>query len=294
MNKSVSPLRYPGGKTRLSGFIEDIFLLNNLERCTLYEMYAGGSGASLSLLFSGVVSRIVLNDLDFHIYSFWHSVLNETENLIRFIKDSAVNIENWESQKKIYQNYEDYSLLEVGFSTFFLNRCNRSGVLNAGPIGGKNQNGNYKIDVRFNKVDLVERITKIADYRSSIEIANNESYEFLKEVFQIENEPFFVFLDPPYYLQGENLYFNFYEDKNHEDLSNLLRTNRDKNWFLTYDNTDRIKELYKDFRTAYLSMTYTLQEKKKAKEVMVFSDSLSIPKKLRMGNQSNRINLLSA
>lgn len=292
MKKTISPLRYPGGKSRLSDFMEDLVLLNNLEDCTLYEMYAGGAGASLNLLFSGIVSKIVLNDLDFHVYAFWESILKNTDEFVQLISDSKVNTENWKVQKNIYSNYEDFNTLEVGFSSFFLNRCNRSGVFNAGPIGGKNQTGNYKIDVRFNKFDLINRIEAIADKKSSIVIKNLESINFLKDIFKLEKENTFVFLDPPYYMQGENLYFNFYEDKNHLELSKLLKNNNEENWFLTYDNTDRIKELYHNSRTAYLPMTYTLQEKRKSKEVMIFSENLHIPKNLRFGKKTNSLSLI--
>jgi len=293
MRKNISPLRYPGGKSRLSSFMEDLILLNNLENKTIYEMYAGGAGASLNLLFSGITNNIVLNDLDYHIYAFWYSILNHTEEFIGLIENVDVNMDNWTSNKHIYKNYEDFSILEVGFSSFYLNRCNRSGVFSAGPIGGKNQDGNYKIHVRFNKNDLINRINLIASKKDSIRLTNLESVQFLEEIFTMEDEGYFVFLDPPYYIQGENLYFNFYTDENHLALSNLLRQNNDKNWFLTYDNSDRIKELYDGCKTAYLPMTYTLETKRKSKEIMVFSDKLYVPKNLRLGKKSNPLSLIT-
>lgn len=292
MKKNISPLRYPGGKSRLVDFMEDLILLNNLEGGILYEMYAGGAGASLNLLISGIVSKIVLNDLDYHIYSFWHSVLYETDGLIELINNTKVDILNWNKQKEIFNDYENYSKLEIGFSSFFLNRSNRSGVFNAGPIGGKDQLGNYKIDVRFNKVNLIARIKEIASRNDSITITNLESINFLEEIFQEKNENSLIFLDPPYYKQGENLYFNFYMDKNHQALSELLANHNNRNWFLTYDNVPRIKELYSENKTAYLPMTYTLQSKRKSKEIMIFSDALHVPKSLRMGKITDKIALI--
>jgi DNA adenine methylase len=293
-NIPVSPLRYPGGKSSISSFIEDLINLNNINNCTLYELYAGGAGASLNILFSGVCKRIVLNDLDYHVYSFWASALNHTEEFIKLIEKTPIDMENWILQKDIYDNYKSREILEVGFSTFFLNRCNRSGILQAGPIGGKDQTGNYKIDVRFNKRNLIERIQILADKKDLIEIRNTESLEFLEEIFSNEKEPYFIFLDPPYYVQGENLYYNFYNDSNHTQLANLLKDYSHSNWFLTYDNCERIKELYSDFRTAYLPMTYTLQEKKKSKEIMVFSDNLYLPRNLRLGNKSEEMAMIKS
>ena len=292
INRFYSPLRYPGGKSKVAPFIEDLILLNNLEGCTLYELYAGGAGASLSILFSGICRRIVLNDLDYHIYAFWHSILNETDELIKRINEEAVNVENWEKQKTIYSNFQEHEILDVGFSTFFLNRTNRSGIIsNAGPIGGKKQNGKYKIDVRFNKLELSRRVEMIAKERDRIEIRNQETMDML-ETEAVRDEKGFIFLDPPYYRQGENLYLNSYDDNAHTKLSNLLKTNREANWFLTYDNCDRITKLYQYFRRAHLPMNYAVQSKRKAKEVMIFAENLYIPKSLRIGTESTKLSIL--
>jgi len=285
-----SPLRYPGGKTRLTTFLEDIILLNNLENCTFYELYAGGAGVSLNLLFSGICNRIVLNDLDFHIYAFWYSILNDTENFLRLLSDTPVDVNTWQAQKDIYQNHKDYSRLKVGFSAFFLNRTNRSGILHrSGPIGGHDQTGNYKIDVRYNKHMLTQRIEKIADLQSKIEIKNLETVQLLESLFDEDQGLRFVFLDPPYYNQGERLYFSAYTDKDHEALRDVLSKYSNENWFLTYDNCHRINQLYTSFRRSNQLMSYTLQDKKETKEVLIFSDSLYLPKRYNSGSKSRKL-----
>jgi len=291
MNSPISPLRYPGGKAKISTFIGDLININNINNCTICELYAGGSGASLSALFSGFCKRIFINDLDYHIYSFWSSILNSTNAFISLIENTPVDMESWYIQKDIYKRYECFSQLEIGFSTLFLNRCNRSGILNAGPIGGKDQNGNYKIDVRFNKRDIINRILAIAERKNKIEVRNIESIDFLREIFSNTNEPYLIFLDPPYYMQGENLYYNFYTDNDHKRLAIILNENRNSNWLLTYDNCEKIKDLYSTFNKAYLPMTYTLQDKRKSKELMIFSDNLYIPKTIRIGSRSKLLSI---
>lgn len=290
--REFSPLRYPGGKSRISFFIEDMILLNNLEDATFYEAYAGGAGLSLNILFSNLCKRIVLNDLDYHIYAFWYSILNRTDEFIAQIEEVDIDINNWELQKEVYLNYKKYDVLEVGFSAFFLNRCNRSGILNAGPIGGRNQDGNYSIDVRFNKLALIGRINRIAERKDQIEITNMESINFLSNILGNKVEDQFMFLDPPYYTQGANLYFNYYMHDDHKKLAELLKSNHDANWYLTYDNCESINALYNDCKRAYLPMTYTLQEKRKSKEVMIFSDNLYIPSQLRLGSNTSEIKLI--
>lgn len=281
-----SPLRYPGGKSKISPFIEDIILINNLDNCVLYELYAGGAGASLNILLAGLCDKIVLNDLDFHLYAFWYSVLNHTEELNRRIKNSKIDISNWSKQKHIYENYNDHDIIDVGFSTFFLNRTNRSGILfKAGPIGGLNQNGKYSIDVRFNKEKLIKRIEKIAVLRNRICLYNEESISLLKTLKEKIAINHLFFLDPPYFNKSENLYFNSYISEDHINLSAELAKNENFNWLVTYDNCDEIISLYSNYRMSYLPMTYTVQNKRKAKEVMIFSNSLSLPTKLRVGSK---------
>lgn len=279
-----SPLRYPGGKTVLSKFIEDLVKKSCLEGSIYYELYAGGAGAGLKLLFNGTFESIVLNDADIHIYAFWKSILEQNEEFIKRIEACDINLDTWEEQREVYAKPEDFSTIDIGFSTFFLNRCNRSGILHkAGPIGGMEQASKYKIDARFNKKTLIKRIKKIGECKAKITIHNEEASTLLQEIFDREpQEEIFVFLDPPYYKQGENLYLNFYEHNDHETLANILKQNRAQNWFVSYDNHSEIINLYSDLRMSTYSTRYSLQDKKKASEILIFSDSLNIPESFRI------------
>lgn len=293
--KFISPLRYPGGKSKITPLLADIILLNDLEGCTFYELYAGGAGAALTLLDLDICEKVVLNDLDYHIYAFWYCVLNITEELIKRIKDTKVTIENWKIQKKVYEYYENHDILDIGFSTFFLNRSNRSGILHkAGPIGGRDQTGKYKINARFNKLNLISRIKRIARLRDKIEVYNLESIELLTKIFANNSTNKFIFLDPPYYEQGKHLYLNFYKDSDHIALRNILKDNKNAMWFLTYDNRDRIHNLYRKFRRSYLTMAYTLQEKRQSREIMIFPDNLSLPKQVKVGSRSANLSFIEA
>ena len=73
-------------------------------------------------------------------------------------------MKEWEKQKRIYENTRSEFLL--GFATFFLNRTNYSGVITGGPIGGFEQKGQWKIDARFNKKSLIDRIERISYFKS--------------------------------------------------------------------------------------------------------------------------------
>ena len=78
MKKSYSPLRYPGGKSKIYNYIQHLISINNCK--TYIEPYAGGAGVALSLIINGDVEKIMINDYDKSIYAFWYSVLNYTDD----------------------------------------------------------------------------------------------------------------------------------------------------------------------------------------------------------------------
>ncbi len=281
-NSPLSPLRYPGGKAILSNFLEDLIILNNLKGCVYYELYAGGAGAALNLLFNNVVQKIVINDADYRIYSFWYSILNNSQNFLKLIDKTPVNLEEWYNQKEIYENAEKESILKVGFATFYLNRTNRSGIIhNAGPIGGLKQTGNYSIDVRFNKENLKQRIKNIVNNSNRIELHNLKTEDFIpdRKLYDRRRKAFF-YLDPPYYYKGAELYLNNYVHDQHKNLSRLIKESNIKNWLISYDNVIEIRKMYSDLRKSKFYLNYALQEKKVATELMIFSNELIVPNQI--------------
>ena len=138
-------------------------------------------GVALRLLLNDDVEKIMVNDFDKGIYAFWYSVLNYTEQLIEKIETTPITIEEWKVQRDIQNNKDNYEdLLSLGFSTLFLNRTNRSGIIKAGVIGGLKQNSNYKLDCRFNRKKLSEKISLIASMRNRIQLYNMDAEEFIR------------------------------------------------------------------------------------------------------------------
>lgn len=271
-----TPLRYPGGKGKLAPFIQEIYNVNDLNDGTYVEPYAGGAAVALKLLLEGFVWDIVINDIDKKIFAFWWSVLNDTDNMCKKIKECNVNIETWNKQKNIHTNFEQHSLDEIGFATFFLNRTNRSGILSAGVIGGKNQTGNFKIDARFNKNDLIARIELIAKYKNRISIHNKDALILMSEISHNFNKKTLVYYDPPYFEKGKLLYHNFYSYEDHKSLASFIRKTSHP-WIVTYDNVSEIKELYEgeDFAEFEISY-YAHTERPKGKEVL-FYNNIKLP-----------------
>ena len=271
-----SPLRYPGGKRKLSSYVETIVMENGIQGGTYIEPFAGGANVALHLLFKNLVSKIVINDLDRSIYAFWHSVLYETDALCRLISNTPVNIKNWILQKEI-QNMKDHAdLLELGFSTFYLNRTNRSGIIRGGIIGGKEQNGIWKMDARYNKNELVQRIEKIAKNVEHIELHNRDAIDLINLIGDKIDDHTLIYFDPPYYNQGAALYSNFYTHKDHADLARFI-LGLDCKWMLTYDYTDEVVALYDTVQKHTLFLSYTAQEKVRGSEMLAFSHGLVAP-----------------
>ncbi|WP_342492169.1 DNA adenine methylase [Bacillus sp. FSL M7-0003] len=280
-----SPLRYPGGKYKIYNFVSRLVKHNN---CYTYiEPFAGGSAISLALLFNGVVNRIMINDYDYSIYCFWKSILNNTESFIKLVEDTSVTIDEWYNQKRIRENIYEYDPLKVGFSTFYLNRVNRSGIIDkAGPIGGMNQNGNYLIDCRFNKNDLIGKIYKISKYRNAIKLSNMDAMDFIEsEIIKTRNS--FTFFDPPYYNKGKGLYTNFYTHGDHENLAKTIsQFMKNRKWIVTYDTAEEIRGFYSNFNYITFNLSYTLQEKKNGSEFMFFSKKVQ-----RFNNENDVLNI---
>ncbi len=280
-NKIIkSPLRYPGGKGAFYPYFSELMRQNGLIGGKYFEPYAGGAGVALGLLSTNMASEVILNDADYHIYCFWVSVLDENERFIEKIQDTALSIKEWQNQKIIYKNPEKYSVFEVGFSTFFLNRTNRSGILNgAGPIGGYDQKGKWRLDARFNKDRLTTIIFDIGTLKHRITVKNMDAIMFFSTCLPQgkSREMSLVYIDPPYVSAGNRLYLNFYSEKDHKELAGYLLQELDLRWVITYDNADLIKELYSPCQRWIFHLGYSLQSKQKGEELLIAPNYVKLP-----------------
>lgn len=267
-----SPLRYPGGKSCLSDYFCKVIKKNKLSNIRYIEPYAGGAGAALSLLLLEKVESILINDLDRGIYAFWKSMLYNTDEFIDKINSTPININEWQRQRRTYKD-KNSKMFDLGFATFFLNRTNRSGIVEGGPIGGYSQRGKWKINARFNKKDLADRIKRIALHKNKITVLNIDGIELLKKIKN--KKDLFIYLDPPYHKKGNSLYLNHYKDKDHKKLAQFLNTNSELNWLLTYDNSLLIENLYRKRKIEKFDINYSAHTKRVDKELMIFSDSLA-------------------
>jgi DNA adenine methylase len=243
MSRFYSPLRYPGGKSCIFPFVSKLFYENDLIGTEYAEPYAGGAGLALKLLFESYVSSIHINDLDRSIYTLWRTILDEPERFCRWLSAVEISVSNWNKFKVIQNASATAYPFELAQSTLFLNRTNVSGVIHSGGIiGGRGQSGTYKIDARFNRSDLVKRIEKIASFSDRIHLSNLDGLEFLRRMDRRKKEVF-VYLDPPYYAKGSDLYMNYYRERDHLRLAKYVSRLRNR-WMISYDKQDFILNLY--------------------------------------------------
>ncbi len=273
-----SPLRYPGGKNKLAKFVAEICVRNDVDGHYV-EPYAGGASVALFLLFNGYVKKITINDSDRSIYAFWYSIIHRTEKFCSLIEQTDVTVDNWRKYRGIQKNKKKASLFELGFSTFFLNRTNISGIINGGMIGGLEQKGKYKMDCRFNKKALIKRIREISRHKKDINMCNLDALDLIKKIKKESGKDNAIFyFDPPYYLKGASLYLNHYKHDDHLEVSEAIKGIKNIQWIVSYDDTLEIRKLYKDCNPRKFILPHTAREVKKGKEILFFSDGLIIPR----------------
>lgn len=277
MPQTDSPLRYPGGKAKLYRFIAPI-IDNNLEGLnrTYIEPFAGGAGLALKLLYNDKVNKIVLNDKDSSIFAFWHACLNDADKLCDMVENCQIDIGTWDAQKEIYLNPENHTTLDVGFATFFLNRCNVSGVIRGGPIGGRDQCGVYPLDARFNKIELIRKIQNVNKNRERISVFNQDARSFMLETLPSLNlEDLILNIDPPYVKKGPMLYENSFSAPDHKALAEVIQSIPYK-WITTYDECELIYSLFSDYRKEVITLNYSAGSTKHGKELMIYSDNINL------------------
>ena len=276
-----SPLRYPGGKASLAPFLARTIEINGLIGCSYYEPFAGGAGAALRLLREGVVSELHLNDLDPHIVSFWRAVLDEPNRFAEEIMSVPLSVAEWRRQLEVYQLADKKKPFELGFATFYLNRCNRSGIiLGAAPIGGYEQTGEWRIGARFYREGLAERILAIGAQKERIHITNKDARDFLVKRLPTgyDREPSFCYLDPPYYSNGNRLYMTFYSEGDHVELARYIQRQRELKWIMSYDDTEFIRDLYTESEVSVIPLKYSLQGTREAHELLIAPSHVQLAK----------------
>lgn len=270
---TTSPLRYPGGKAALAGLFSDIIASLSIDKPCYVEPYAGGAGAGVALLRNGLIDRLVINDIDPAVHAFWRVVVDHNDDLVEKIRTVQLSIAEWQHQRRIYRAGDASDVMQLGFAFFYLNRTNRSGVLNAGVIGGQAQDGKYRIDARFNRDTLVERVQELGALADRITVLDLDGRTVIDRYANEDNV--FMYIDPPYVQAGSFLYLNAFTSRDHKALAQVVAGVTKAHWLLTYDAAPLVEQLYKARFQAELAMNYSARYPGRAEELLVASPSVA-------------------
>ena len=272
-----TPLRYPGSKRRLLAFVGRLLEVNQLSNVTYVEPCAGGASLALALLCEEYASSIHINDLSRPVFAFWHFLLNDAEGLCKRIEQTTVTMDEWHRQRVVYENRAAADLSDLGFATLFLNRTNRSGIIGGGVIGGKKQTGEWKLDSRFTKGDLIRRIRKVSRYRNRIHLYQQDALDFTNNVVAGLDRNLLSFYDPPYIEKGKALYLDKYRLDDHRRLADRIKK-LNQPWIVTYDYDAAIRHgLFPEHRCLSFKLTYSAQRRHLGREAMFLSNQLQLP-----------------
>ena len=276
----LSPLRYPGGKARMATFLGDLFEAQTgpMDIEIWMEPFAGGAGAGLALLDSGRVDEVWLVEKNPALAALWRSIIHQGADLAARVSATTPTIALWNEVRAVLaasaagERFED---LDLAYAAFLINRCSRSGIVapDVGPIGGKNQTGRWTIASRFNAEALAERIRHITTLGSRLRITEGDAISHVASLTDsgIEEE-LFLFVDPPYLVEGNGLYAHGMRWPDHQALADALN-GCPAPWMLTYDAEPAVfEQLYPDRRVLSYDIPHTANQQRIDREFAVFSD----------------------
>jgi len=250
IKQNVSPLRYPGGKTKLIPYIASI-LPDTVTR--IVEPFCGGSSVSLALLLAGKVDEIVLNDMDINVISLFRTIMDNPHQLIQRIWNTTLSREQYFSFQKSLLAEEEIQEEERAFRFLYCNRTAFSGIIFANPMSNLNARWNPKV--------LQKRILDIWKASDKIMLCMEDAKQLIEEEYW-HGEDTFIFIDPPYFKKGGALYRKAYQESDHADLSfvleHLYRQVPGAHMVITYDNEKVIRDLYKIPRIQVFKPTYSI------------------------------------
>ncbi len=239
----------------------------------------------LRLLVDEYVDEIVINDLNPGIAAFWRAVFSRPRELLDKLRRCDVTVTEWRKQREIYLSLPKDDV-ELGFSLFYLNRTNRSGILDGRPIGGYDQSGKWKIDARFDRAGLGQRLEVISRYASRVSVCEVDGIDLIAE--HLAESESFIYADPPYLGKGDHLYLDTLGWDDHVRLAELLH--RGGRWLLTYDADPRITDdLYSDLCCAEFTMSHSAAVQHVGREYAVFAPALSVSTLAGLGSGGSAV-----
>ena len=257
--------RYPGGKSKLSKPI--LCELNKHSSTEYREPFFGGGSIGIKFLEgNNNIQKVWINDKDPAICVLWHSVINEPE----YLKSKVLNfIPTTESfyQFKHDLLHNESNHIDHGFKKLVIHQISYSGlgVKSGGPLGGKNQKSKYKIDCRWSPKHICKEIDKLNKLFSRFDVTC--TCKDFEELICAPGDAL-LYLDPPYYIKGGDLYQFSFSTADHKKLSKLLNSTSHK-WVLSYDSHPDVYKMYECSRIETVNANYSITTSRVKEELLI-------------------------
>jgi DNA adenine methylase len=240
--KTLSPLRYPGGKAKfLKKIIPKIYTPYDEFR----EPFVGGGSVFLTALKEiNPMAKYRINDLNYSVFCFWKELKENGDELIDKIEQiRKVSLDG----RLLYNQFKPKDISRSCFDEavrfFVLNRITFSGITDCGGFSEESFQKRFT-NSSINRLRILPKLLKNV-------IIENEDYESL--IFE-PGKSVFIFLDPPYFsaskskLYGKNGDLHLFFDHN-RFAQNMKKCRH--HWLITYDDCLEIRQLF-SFANIYI------------------------------------------
>jgi len=237
LKKQISLYRYPGGKSGLIDYLAT--LLDPKKMATFVSAFAGATHMGLSLLEAGVIGHLVINDLEYGVFSLFNVIKERPDKLMKLIiEKTPTRDEFFKCQEQMVNEYEGLSEVESAWAFLVVNRLGRNGIYDSNPMSD--------MLCRWNSKTLLKRILMIHKMSNKITVLCCDALEVIEEYYWRSNTT--IFLDPPYYKKGKVLYKHYYTEEDHLNLRDLIGSLVHDfpcaDVIMTYDDCEEVRRMY--------------------------------------------------
>jgi len=258
-----TPLRYPGGKSRVA---KDFIPRFPKEIGEFREPFLGGG--SVALLFTQMYPDVPVwvNDKYVYLYNFWTHLQKDGKRLSEDLVKIKEEHSSEDKAKELFKDAKDRIHKEDTYTQavlfWVLNKCSYSGLTENSSFSATASRQNFTTKGARN-------LQNISDLIQKWKITNLDYSDVMRQ----NGNNVFLFLDPPYkigtYLYGSNaeLHKNFKHEEFYEACALCKH-----DWFVTYNNDDDLKRLYSNFHQEEFKITYGMKHRpdnKLKKELLV-------------------------
>ena len=259
-----SILRYPGGKTRA---VKTLLPILKGSEVLISPFFGGGS---LEFAFANAGGTVHGCDFFKPVANFWQQVKENPQSVA------------CEVAKYLPLAKEDFYMLQQRHmaTTDPVEMAAQFYVLNRSSFSGSTLSGGMSPEHRRFTVSSIKRLDDFVMPR--VEVTNADMFDWLPTVlrkYARRKDTTIVYLDPPYWIEGDSLYGDkgsTHKGFDHVALAKMLKAldKRGIKWLLSYNNSDEVKNMYAGYKQTEPQWSYGMSKDKSAKELLVYSRAM--------------------